>query len=460
MLLLWLLLLSLSLLPLYFSLFAPQLQDLAVSPSIRDPSLNTAECVIRGHNPDFETTERSIHIRVMLWLSMAFAICSGLLLAVFMQVVEENSRKHKNTAKAICFSFYCLSVLSILVILVSFFLSIYYWAYYKLKYLEFTIILLLLISFTALEFFIPMVWGANAISYIFCWLIIAIRINPTWGLTITLCVISVSAAVTYAAYLYLELIHSNGNSNGTNGAATGAAANSFVMSVTNCCCCCCCCCRHPNRQSNGANGAGKNGENGQDKSNGTAANSSVMGTINGCRCCRCCCYRHRNENSNGTNGAGRNGDSGQDESNGTAANSHLSSTNGRITNNSDAQHSREKAITFGVVACLAVLFLFLIVIFAGHASSGKEMAVDEVLKTTSLYFITAFVGWAALNINRPDASQLSVQNALPGVQHSVESAPPGVQPLASGERSSRRVGKSEKTKRRGKGDCLLSTSTC
>ena len=375
MLLLWLLLLSLSLLPLYFSLFALQLQDLAVSPSIRDPSLNTAECVIRGHNPDFETTERSIHIRVMLWLSVAFAVCSGLLLAVFMQVVEENSRKHKNTAKAICFSFYCLSVLSILVILFSFFFCIYYWAYYKLKYLEFTIILLLLISFTALEYFIPMFWGANAISYIFCWLIIGIRINPTWGLTITLCVISVSAAVTYAAYLYLELIHSNGNSNGTNG-------------------------------------------------------------------------------------AGRNGDSGQDESNGTAANSHLSSTNGRITNNSDAQHSREKAIIFGVVACLAVLFLFLIVIFAGHASSGKEMAVDEVLKTTSLYFITAFVGWAALNINRPDASQLSVQNALPGVQPSVERAPHGVQPLASGEGSSRRAGKSETTKRRVEGDCLLSTSSC
>ena len=32
--------------------FLLQLQDLAVSPAIRDPRLNTAECVIEGHKTD------------------------------------------------------------------------------------------------------------------------------------------------------------------------------------------------------------------------------------------------------------------------------------------------------------------------------------------------------------------------------------------------------------------------
>ena len=54
---------------------------------------------------------------------------------------------------------------------------------------------------------------------------------------------------------------------------------------------------------------------------------------------------------------------------------------------------RRQVIAFLIGCCLAVLILFLIVIFAGHSSSEKEMDVDEVLKTTSLYFITAFIAW-------------------------------------------------------------------
>ena len=43
------------------------------------------------------------------------------------------------------------------------------------------------------------------ICYISCWLVIGIRINPSWGLTIALSIISSFAAFTYAVYLHLEL---------------------------------------------------------------------------------------------------------------------------------------------------------------------------------------------------------------------------------------------------------------
>ena len=411
-----------------------------MSPTIRDPSLNTAECVIQGHKLDFATTERSIHIRVMLWLSMVFALCSGHVLAAFMKTLQKSS---KNTCKAICFSFQVLSIVSILDILVALGYSIYYWVCYKPTFLDTAIILSLTIIVGASECFCQLpelrelrelreLWelrglqslGATAISYILCWLIIGIRINPTWGLTIALFVISVSAAVTFAAYIYLEVIHSNGNSNGTNGAGTngdrsqdnsnGTAANSFVMSTIYCCCCCCCC--HPNRQSNGTNGAGTNGENARDNSNDTAANSSAAGTIN-C-CCRCCCYRHRNGNSNGTDGAGTNSDSGQYNGNGgTDASSYLINRNRRNAINSTDQGSTKRTFFICAVGCFAVVSLFVIVVLAGHANSGKEMAVDEVLKAISLYFLTAFLGWVTLNSDRPDASQHSAVRNAPPTSH-------------------------------------------
>ena len=48
-------------------------------------------------------------------------------------------------------------------------------------------------------------FGGNTICYISCWLVIGIRINPLWGLTVALSIISIFAAFTYAVYLHLEL---------------------------------------------------------------------------------------------------------------------------------------------------------------------------------------------------------------------------------------------------------------
>ena len=50
------------------------------------------------------------------------------------------------------------------------------------------------------------VFGGNTVCYLSCWLVIGIRINPSWGLTIALFIISIFATFTYAVYL-LSLIH-------------------------------------------------------------------------------------------------------------------------------------------------------------------------------------------------------------------------------------------------------------
>ena len=272
-------------------------------PAIRDPSLNTAECVIKGHDPNFEAKGRSPYIRAVLWLSLIFVITSGPLLAKYIRDLEElgkiNNYKKKNTVKAVCFSFYLLSIPGSLLIIVAFILSCVY------RGTDIIAILVLVIVFSLVEFtamcikykmcedkdkcvlcFLKL-FGGHAISYIFCWIVTGIRINPTWGLTIALLVISVFASVTYAKYLYLEEFPK-----GRNNRASGTTSH------------------------------------------------------------------------------------------------------------------RRQVIAFLIGCCLAVLILFLILIFAGHSSSEKEMAVDEVLKTTSLYFITAFITWVTWKkYDSADASQ-------------------------------------------------------
>ena len=258
-----------------------------MSPNIRDPSLNTAECVIEGHDPNFKGKGRSWNTRAVLWLSLIFVLFSGPSLAKVVWDLEQNSGednyKNKNTAKAVCWSFYLLSILSSLLIIAGLLLSIVYWGTFDITVIIILIIVVSLVEFACIKGKLCgeggenvcclKIFGGHAISYIFCWIATGIRINPTWGLTIALLVISVFAAVTYAKYLYLETF-----SEGSNNPL------------------------------------------------------------------------------------------------------------------SDTTYSRQVK-AFLTACCLAVLILFFIVIFAGHSSNEKEMAVDEVLKTTSLYFITAFITW-------------------------------------------------------------------
>ena len=75
-----------------------QLQDLAVRPEIRDPRLNTAECVIEGHETDIMATgPRSSYIRAILWCAFIFSFWAGPYLAeIILGVIEQRSQGNQS----------------------------------------------------------------------------------------------------------------------------------------------------------------------------------------------------------------------------------------------------------------------------------------------------------------------------------------------------------------------------
>ena len=66
------------------------MQDLAISPGIQDPRLNTAECVIQGHQPNIDATGVNSYIRAILYSSLVSVILIGPILGLFSLNVLEN----------------------------------------------------------------------------------------------------------------------------------------------------------------------------------------------------------------------------------------------------------------------------------------------------------------------------------------------------------------------------------
>ena len=54
-----------------------QLQDLADSPGLQNPSLNTAECITEGHEPNLTDKGRRAYIITTMWLSCIFSVFLG-----------------------------------------------------------------------------------------------------------------------------------------------------------------------------------------------------------------------------------------------------------------------------------------------------------------------------------------------------------------------------------------------
>ena len=235
-------------------LFVLQLQDLAVSPAVRDPRLNTAECVIEGHKTNISAVApiRNTFITIILWSSVCFTLVSCYLLANIFenyrklaepsnesyrccccyccktrpttknpQDQQENTEnlereeKEKFFAQAICTLCSLLALIGFLILLASFVISICYCSKGELRW-DFPVSVGLIFTGTILVF----LWRKNVIdgekccsarfticgsvtSYLASWLLIGIMINPTWGLTVTLLLVFFLAAFTFAMYQYL-----------------------------------------------------------------------------------------------------------------------------------------------------------------------------------------------------------------------------------------------------------------
>ncbi|XP_068753938.1 uncharacterized protein [Montipora capricornis] len=223
------------------------LQDMAKSPGIRDPDLNTAECVVQGHKPNIDAPGVSPYIKPILWCSFFFVMLLGPIVTFIVFDLLENKPGKEN---CIC----CANEL-----------PVYDASKFKFKYccynkraacynregplicsanllchflLLIELIIVLIIYFSnSLEFknvpheiFIPVaciifegiplcvvqlcstcgfcddakkisfyrkcifITCINLLSYHFCWLIVGIMLNPAWGLTVLFIVCFVGVA--------------------------------------------------------------------------------------------------------------------------------------------------------------------------------------------------------------------------------------------------------------------------
>ena len=219
----------------YFFPF-PQLQDLAVKPSLRDPQQNTAESVTEGHKPDIDATGQSDRIKAILWCSFFFSILSGPLLASYVIHYQKTRLEDQRESKRILLDILwgvlldkqreCMTIDILCGVLLLIFLCLFiYCIVLAAKFGNFIPAIYPLIAILGCGvggwihckfaikingvkvkwFTMPcFVTCANLTAYHFCWLLIGIMLNPTWGLAVLLVVILVIGVFTYMVFRFLS----------------------------------------------------------------------------------------------------------------------------------------------------------------------------------------------------------------------------------------------------------------
>ncbi|XP_068695040.1 uncharacterized protein [Montipora foliosa] len=194
------------------------LEDLAVSPAIQDPRLNTAECVVEGHKASISAIgRRSFHIRAILWLSLIFTIICGPLLALIALIFLHNSNSHSTAlVTAGNYSLYFILIVEFVLVITALVFSAIgkasfdIYAILGITVLEVPVLgALVTNNLTGFDFLpdikvrrlVFFTWG-NLTVYHFCWLVIGIMLNPIWGLIVLLFIGVIFAAFFFAVYIY------------------------------------------------------------------------------------------------------------------------------------------------------------------------------------------------------------------------------------------------------------------
>lgn len=218
-----------------------QLQDLADSPGLQNPSLNTAECITEGHEPNLTDKGRRAYIITTMWLSCIFSVFLGPWVATITVVSFKNFRAESSTM------FPALIFVSVFLFLVE--VGLFITAGVLLFEQSGSPIkchilaILLIIPLSGLSFgccFKPKTGNQdnqnNQISpaariviyllapmtcYHFCWIVIGVMMNALWGVSVVLliCVVIVVLVFIFSnffeqlkkkyhklAMLYLSLI--------------------------------------------------------------------------------------------------------------------------------------------------------------------------------------------------------------------------------------------------------------
>ena len=226
------------------------MQDLAVSPKIQDPQLNTVECVIEGHEPNISATGRSAYILAMLGFSVLFTIISGPFIALVTLIILNNAKGNGNSVnkkrQAIGMALewnLCLILLVEIGLLVTVFVFLGLGNVPWYIYLIPAVILMegmfwgIVITgkrFSDFEFLSEKLSGlqiavfvcANLTVYHFCWLVIGVMINALWGVIVLLFICIFIAASIFAFYNYF--LHTPSNECNGKNCILGAV---FMLSV-------------------------------------------------------------------------------------------------------------------------------------------------------------------------------------------------------------------------------------
>ena len=298
--------------------------------------MNTAQCVTLGHK-SFSYGEGHSADNIFVVARFIFEVSTSLIFTWAVLGINRLSGMDENIVSAMFLSIHFLSVLCSVYFFVvrgiTLHLSVNYFFTTYGPLISCIFLHLGNDSFTHLyssdvpEEFIPViiflyVFGGNAISSICCWLLIGIRINPSWGLTVALSVISTLAASTYGVYLYLEVSYPNGyNIRGRE--ITLKALLWGTYSLPN-----------PSFRSR------SDSRDDNSQRNNTDAPNRVIAFLK-----------------------------------------------------SYTFSERQTTMVVCVTGCIAVGCLFAVVVLPGP-SIGGQTAAEEFLKTSSLYFITAFIAWA------------------------------------------------------------------
>ena len=312
--------------------------------------MNTAQCVIQGHEPKLFSDSQG-PIATVLQACIFLASSAGPIFSwaiVDMRKINRLSgRQIKNTVTAMCVSIHFLSVLCILYFIVAcglaFRASYYFFSSYLVPVIVYTVFATMMFFHTSMHrlslsyvnckrdikaiiclLYTP---GGNTICYIGCWLVIGIRINPLWGLTVAFSIISIFGALTYAVYLYLAVIYPNGyNIRERQNKLHDLLMGTYTLSEASY--------RNPLSSSASNDDSSQNNNDLQDR---------VIALLKSLIFSQSC-----------------------------------------------------GAIYFCILGCIAVGSFFIMVFLAGPSIAGQTSAADELLKTSSLYFITAFITWATL----------------------------------------------------------------
>lgn len=172
---------------------------MAVSPGIRNPELNTAECVTQGHEPNIDDPRVSRYIKPILWCSFFSVMLLGPIIAFFVLGFLGNDNREGPLIQSatILFFFFLLSDFSvILYLIIDFHSNIPCEIYISVVCIILEGIVLYPIQYCCFKYgicnkpkkffrhFCIFITCINVLSYHLCWLIVGIMINPAWGLTV------------------------------------------------------------------------------------------------------------------------------------------------------------------------------------------------------------------------------------------------------------------------------------